>query len=94
MTKMTTTAETLKGGPSRKPEWRSDVILIITGLSQKMFPNTFYFICFSDLVQIERASAGNMKLTSSERASDPDQPDDFGYTQSKFTPQCLQGGYF
>jgi hypothetical protein len=57
-----------------------------------MFPNTFYFICFSDLVQIERASAGNMKLTSSERASDPDQPDDFGYTQSKFTPQCLQEG--
>ncbi|EFX86869.1 hypothetical protein DAPPUDRAFT_97010 [Daphnia pulex] len=32
-------------------------------------------------MEIERASAGNMKLTSSERASDPDQPDDFGYTQ-------------
>ncbi|XP_046646627.1 multiple PDZ domain protein-like isoform X7 [Daphnia pulicaria] len=34
-------------------------------------------------MEIERASAGNMKLTSSERASDPDQPDDFGYTQKK-----------
>ncbi|XP_046458558.1 multiple PDZ domain protein-like isoform X7 [Daphnia pulex] len=34
-------------------------------------------------MEIERASAGNMKLTSSEKASDPDQPDDFGYTQKK-----------
>ncbi|KZS10937.1 putative Inactivation-no-after-potential D protein [Daphnia magna] len=33
--------------------------------------------------EIERASAGNTKLTAAEKASDPDQPDEFGYTQSK-----------
>ncbi|XP_045028457.1 multiple PDZ domain protein isoform X3 [Daphnia magna] len=33
--------------------------------------------------EIERASAGNTKLTAAEKASDPDQPDEFGYTQKK-----------
>ncbi|KAI9558121.1 hypothetical protein GHT06_014874 [Daphnia sinensis] len=33
--------------------------------------------------EIERASAGNTKLTAAEKASDPEQPDEFGYTQKK-----------
>ncbi|XP_059351860.1 multiple PDZ domain protein-like isoform X2 [Daphnia carinata] len=33
--------------------------------------------------EIERASAGNAKLTAAEKASNPEQPDEFGYTQKK-----------
>lgn len=46
--------------------------------------NIFHHIHFLYVfLKIERASAGNVKLNSSERSSDPEQPDDFGYTQSK-----------
>ena len=40
----------------------------------------FYINC---KYKIDRASAGFCKLTATEKAGDPDEPDDFGYTQSK-----------
>lgn len=62
-----------------------NVLLLVIRIFNKKKKNT----------QIERASAGNTKLTAAEKASDPDQPDEFGYTQSKchviliFCVKCL-----
>lgn len=35
------------------------------------------------LLQIDRASAGNVKRSKEEVAADPEEEDDFGYTTSK-----------
>ena len=35
--------------------------------------------------QINKKSAGNVKRTKAEKENDPEEPDEFGYTSSKFT---------
>ena len=39
--------------------------------------------CTRFCLQIDRASAGHCKLTSAEKQEETEEPDDFGYTQSK-----------
>lgn len=51
--------------------------------------------------QIDRASAGNVKLTKNEITADPEEEDDFGYTTSEYLKplnklerETLVGQYF
>lgn len=55
----------------------------LTSNDEICFITFIFFLYIFYLSKIERASAGNVKLNSAEKSSDPEQPDDFGYTQSK-----------